>query len=526
MTSLPNPGDLGLPRSRFPGYRPGQESAILSLASGGDRFAFLQAPTGSGKSLIYCAMAKLLDARVLILTGTKQLQSQLLADFAPAGMVDIRGHRNYPCAEDAPGRFDPVCTAPRDKCDYNIATERARSSQVVSGNYAYWLSLARYGNPSLLGDFDILVLDEAHSAPDWLAEFCSVTLMASELRGLLGLPLPKLGHTSQWSPWAEEATEVARAKYREVRDSGPSPQRAFRMQQLTELTRDLTELARVRRTPDIRWVAQQTRTGAKFSPVWGYPYAEQYLFRRIPNVVLCSATLPPDIGRYLAIGEGEREYVEVPSSFHHRRRPFIYLPIRRRDGKIVRVDSRMDGEDVRLWLAMIDEIVSSRLPWKGIIHSLSYARMKQIYESSRYAEYMIVHRSGGAAEAMREFCDSPSPRILVSPSMEEGVDFVGDLCRWQIVAKVPFADSRDPVTKARMDEDRGYGKHVAGMRLEQMAGRPMRSTEDWAETFIIDGHWAWFRREAWFSRSFRRAWVEVGNGKVPKPLGEKLGEAA
>ena len=67
---LTTPRDLDLP---FDYFRPGQLEMAETLAAADERFSVLSAPTGSGKSLIYMTLAKLLgiqlqplvDARVL-----------------------------------------------------------------------------------------------------------------------------------------------------------------------------------------------------------------------------------------------------------------------------------------------------------------------------------------------------------------------------------------------------------------------------------------------------------------------------
>ena len=93
-----------------------------------------------------------------------------------------------------------------------------------------------------------------------------------------------------------------------------------------------------------------------------------------------------------------------------------------------------------------------------------------------------------AVEAWRR---SPPLSVLVTPAAQRGFDFAGDDCRFLIILKVPFGDSRDPVTKARSAADAEYPLHGVAQTLVQAAGRVIRSPTDWAEIFLIDDQFVW-----------------------------------
>ena len=77
---MTTPSELGLPE-KFQTFRPGQEESALKIVGSDKRFTLLDAPTGSGKSLMYMTAAMLAGGRSLVLVGTKGLQSQILDDF-------------------------------------------------------------------------------------------------------------------------------------------------------------------------------------------------------------------------------------------------------------------------------------------------------------------------------------------------------------------------------------------------------------------------------------------------------------
>lgn len=546
------PAHIGLP-AKFSSFRRGQEATFLSLLETERRFSLLSAPTGTGKSLIYMALARATGWRTLVLVGTKGLQQQLTADFAEAGMVDMRGAANYPCVavregaslapfgrdgagcDEGPCRVGIWCDLKKGGCLYYDAQAQAARSQIVVTNYAYWLSLGRHSDPNILGPFDLVVLDEAHTAPDWLNDFCAVDLDRREVKRYLDLELPPIDEgTSVWVSWAKSAAQVARDKYAEVKEAlehsiSPKDIRSLtrRLLDVMRIGRSLAELSSAgswmnadapkkdSRMPGLHtdWVVEKTTNGLKFSPVWAHAYAEQYLFRGIPNVVLSSATLFPDaIMRYLGIDSRDSALHEVKSSFDPRRRPFIHINGEPR----IRVDFRITEGAMRLLVNRIDAIIDDRQDRKGIIHTRSYRWAQILAERSRHRDILMTHTSKDSRRTIERFRTSAAPSILVSPSVEEGFDFPGELCRYQIVLKVPFIDGRSPLAKARKKSDKDYPSYVAALALVQMVGRGMRSDDDYCETFILDDHWSWFRNKVKFPEWFKRAWQVLR--KAPPPL--------
>jgi Rad3-related DNA helicase len=99
--------------------------------------------------------------------------------------------------------------------------------------------------------------------------------------------------------------------------------------------------------------------------------------------------------------------------------------------------------------------------------------------------------------------------LLLSPSIMTGHDFPYRDAEYQILAKVPFPDTRSPIMQARLAVDSTLRQTVALKALMQAAGRIVRAVDDAGETFIVDGHACWFlrrvRRELprWFVAAIR-----------------------
>ncbi len=541
------PAALGLP-AKFTEFRPSQLTAIMELFESDKRFKLLSAPTGSGKTLCGLALSTLngKKSRTLYLTATKGLQQQVINDSQGMGLADIRGLSNYRCvAVDKQGVLAGY-GSPGDTCDagpckvgmfcplrkaggclHYDAVAIAEGATLVSSNYAYWLSLGRYGDPLAIGNFDLIIMDEAHSVAKILTDFCAVELSRHDVHALLAMQLPPINEgVGVWADWAKKALVEANKRMTMLREQikhSRDKSKVKTLLRLGRLTSDLEEMSKARewkRTARTSkavsmpgeatdWVAYETPAGARFSPVWAGQYAEQYLFRGIPNIVLSSGTLLPSTARRLSIPETDYSWHETTSSFDSRRRPVYYIPT-------VRVDTRMTDYEIDLWVKRIDEIIAGRLDLKGLIHTVSYQRAQDIIDRSKYRDMMLTHTTRTTRDVFEQFKRSKRPVILVSPSAVEGVDLPHDECRYIIVVKVPFADSRDPVFRARRLHDKEYPNELAAERIIQMCGRGMRDASDFVQAFVIDDHYKWMRGKVAWPKWFRDGWRTAYT--VPPPL--------
>lgn len=556
------PADLGLP-PKFVEFRSyagfDQFQTALKLATGEARHEILNAPTGTGKSLLNATIAKLRKARrTLVLVGTKGLQNQLLGD----GLVDriVYGHRNYSCVQKLAGQLsdadadDPEfrCAVPRDRCRYNLDVDLANAAEVVCTNYAYWLSIGRYGQPGLLGEFDLLVCDEGHGAATWLTNAVTVYLSRARLGSLLGMnhwpTLPEYKSIGEWHNWTLEYKNKALDRLDWLDEKDP------RRRKVDRLVGDLRLLGRVSH-PNVReltelkepWIvipgetdASSGNKGVKFSPQWGSDFAERLLFRGIPKVVLASATITRQHAAYLGLSindESVCRYTEVPSPFDPRRRPLIYIPT-------IRVDFRMtEGGKWKLH-QRVDQIIEAVIRKQAgnvVIHTGSYERNRELLAALSgkwYAPAIISHRQpkagdpGDFEQALDRFKVTGREgrfAIMVSPRMQEGVDLPGELARVQMILKVPFPYSLDPLTKARAEDGAYRNMYVAEVMM-QMAGRAVRGNKDFATTFILDDHW-WQHAAKnspfpqWFRLGFRKLDLDAGESIEDMLLTQEMVDA-
>lgn len=517
-----DPKDIGLDYI-FPEWRRDQPDAIQRIMDSTKRYVLLSMPTGSGKSGVYIAASILTARRFNILTFTKGLQDQLMKDFRRVGLVDIRGRNNYPChmplthtpttptpgqdADEEDLESQPYISCEEggmarcpdrrsEDCPYFAAYKEFLRSELGNTNFSYF-TRSNYYTEGGLGNCNTLVLDEAHEAPDQVCSAVALSVTSKDVYARLNSDYPKNPtEIASWAPWAMEnkgraLSALEMAKTYAERGSATAAREAARCQSLVGVLEELATLSG-------EWIVEATNRragGYVFNPVWAKTYAHRVLFSRAERVVLLSATLTPYTAELLGIKPDEYEFIEYPSAFPTARSP-IYCVNR---GKITN-KTMGDPENVQAWIELIDEIIESRMHNKGIIHCVSYEYKNLIKSKSKYGKYMIDHRRGSehAMKAVADFKASSAPSILLSPAMTTGYDFPHDTCRWQIITKMPWPDTRSaimtkrcatdqPYMSAAAKEGRKYAAYVMWMDVVQAAGRGMRAKDDWCETFIIDG---------------------------------------
>ena len=208
-----SPKDLNLP-AKFGEYRQGQFETAAKIA-GNDKYIYLlDAPTGSGKSLIAATVQRLIGKQMVYLCATKQLQDQILNDFSYARL--LKGRSSYICnkyrnmfpevsAEDCTNSKENPC--PHDsECYYLKAKREAISAPLAVLNIAYFLSEANY--IGTFTDIEYLTIDECDVMEDQLMNFIEVAITSKQLSELDIQPPKFKTKFESWVEWANEALNI------------------------------------------------------------------------------------------------------------------------------------------------------------------------------------------------------------------------------------------------------------------------------------------------------------------------------
>jgi Rad3-related DNA helicase len=486
------PADLGLP-DKFTEFRLPQQDFISQCNDWEGRVVAAQMPTGAGKSLAYMAGAVFSGKRVVCLTSSKGLQNQLLGDFSECGLRDVRGRNNFVCEARKPRSCEwgghtrcPLRKKP-EHCEYLDQLLKARASQFVETNYSYWMAVHQYGEG--LGDVDMLVLDEAHDAPEEICKAAAVQITGREIYTMLRARVPaKETEISAWVEFADKYLPGVKATVKQLKgDQEAGRVSDFAVVELLTWQALETKLTRLSAAVG-DWAVEKSRDMWELVPLWPARYAEELLFKGVGRIVLVSATIQPKTLTLLGLSQKKADgtlWLEYPSTFPPKSTPFYYVPT-------VKVSNYMSTEELGDWMARIDEIIDGRLDRKGIIHAVSYDRAKYILSHSRHAWAMIDYSRGEVQETVGDFKSADAPAILVGPSTTTGYDFPDDECRYQIHCKVPFGNPNSPLVKGRHKSDKSYGFYSVALDIVQSDGRGTRSRTDWCENFMIDDQWDWF----------------------------------
>jgi ATP-dependent DNA helicase DinG len=506
---LPPPVCIGLPE-RYTDWRPMQQEAIVLAAESSKRFIFQCAPTGFGKSLVYMGQAALAGTRTVILTSTKGLQTQLSVDFGAMGLTDIRGQNAYTCVvarehglavdtsvADGPCHSGITCPKKDGGCAYFDQLKVAQRASLVVTNYTYWMHIqAQERN---LGEFDLMICDEAHNTPDELSDFLGVELDVADGKRILASPVMGPGASrEEWVEWGKFHLMVVKERLETARVSSKGKTEAD-----SRVMRDVRELKRMQQVLERiasmqgDWVIEyEERTigsgirapkkkVVKFDPIWPMHHAERSLFRGVPKVVMFSATVRPKTAALLGIRDGDYDFLEYPSNFPVERRRVWTIPT-------VKVGYKTSEGEMQIWLNRIDQIIDARRDRKGIVHTTSFRLRNYILMNSRHRDLIMANDSRNTRDTVEEFKRSRRPMVMISPSLTTGWDFPYAECEYQVVGKIMFPNTQSQIMKARTASDKDYGNYMAMQTLVQACGRGMRAADDQCETFIIDDNIGWF----------------------------------
>lgn len=229
--------------------RPHQLTAIQSILdsfNNNTNVVMLDAPTGSGKTLIAEMVRQELDCRALYLCSSINLQNQFAKDFPYASI--LYGRSNYPTAtrrtafptitaadcnkeksqipacSECPDEATTETTTgtphchwchPVTTCPYEKAKATAIRSELVCTNSYYFLYEANYVGNTALGR-KLIIVDEADTIETIIMAFATVDI-SERMQKEYGIhPPEKKTVESAWAEWAANAESIV-ASYRQSR---------------------------------------------------------------------------------------------------------------------------------------------------------------------------------------------------------------------------------------------------------------------------------------------------------------------
>ena len=208
----------------------------------------------------------------------------------------------------------------------------------------------------------------------------------------------------------------------------------------------------------------------------------KYFHRWTGFRVFMSATFADPADYLLSLALKNAKYIKVESSFDFSKSPIYYYNTKKMSY------NHINGNLPWLY-EQINDILDKHEGESGIIHSASYDLSLKIFQnlSPKNRKRVLVYNGTEEKRKTLELLKFSKDKVLIGPSLLEGLDLKDDWSRFQIFAKVPYLSLGDRFVKAKLNINPSWYQWKCIIGLLQGVGRSIRSEKDWAITYILDG---------------------------------------
>ena len=212
-----------------------------------------------------------------------------------------------------------------------------------------------------------------------------------------------------------------------------------------------------------------------------------YLLNTSKNRVLLSATVGLkqafDENLGVRFTEEESNLKKIPSTFDFSKSPIYYY------SKYKLSYTEKNASLKCLKPIIYNLLINNYKQYKGIIQTASYDLAKEFVKDApcELRSRLLLYENSLEKTNFIKMHEKSNNTILIGPSLSEGIDLPGDLCRFIIILKVPYASLKDKLVKAKMELFPSWYKADASNTIIQGIGRGNRSKDDWCVTYIVDG---------------------------------------
>ena len=498
---------------------PGQMESIIEIVEQfqkGITHVICQIPTGCGKSAIATTVHKVLKElnskhRTCIVTASKSLQDQYVNE--EPGIYNLMGKANYGCSHKAETSYNsPACKGivrangctPKKECTYvkrrtfwcDIA-----SLKLTNTSFIVEASDSLVTEPE--NKSDLIVIDECHEIDDFLIEHSKIKFELKDFSALENIgfeqTIGKIRHYidtfsnmqigTAFKPSFVQKEEMVKlrnhlddiiAMLTEDLERDSCEFKEAKSNALDALNQIYSKTQGFGVSDNEEWILNNyiKSTMAELMPVYSEQVAHHGILRKANQFLHMSATICGFDGYRKSLGiKDSYHIIDVPNPIPVESRQLFVLARHKVSGGFT---------DWNGLTRTVDELIAHHKGENGIIHTVSFANAKEIIERSKFRSKMIA--TGDRFEIADHLNKLNSGHIVLSPSTEKGFDGKGDICRFQILVKVPYGFLGSPLIKLNSARHPEYYSRKAILRLVQACGRGVRGVDDFATNYIIDAN--------------------------------------
>ena len=505
----------------FSEIRPKQQNIINKINNNPDkRYIIIEAETGVGKSAVAVTACK--DGnKGYIVTSTKQLQNQYMSDFYNQSITSVKGRNNYRCYfEDRLTCNNGYCLINHKQsteckkehlCPYYNARNRGLKSDIFLTSYKYFLKAT--DNPNTFLPRGTVVFDECHLLESILVESFEITLSLKDLDNkynildsaelqdavkLSNTSILKDGYTKENEEWISKIYDLLNCKrnikFEEIKEQlgivgDPETLTEEEMDLIIEENDDYVQIDRlcrqikgflVSKNINEDWIIEPLEDGLLLTPL-----NVQYIFKNEiekmakNRIIFMSATILDIKGFIKTFGLDEDDclVIRCESDFDPDKSPIYTL-----QNCSTNYNALKDEKNLQKIKDEVEKILEKHKNEKGIIHTGNSTISKYLKDNIKGDRLLVRYDNIQNNDIINFHNSTKKPTVLVSSSLNEGVDLKNDLSRFQIIVKLPFLSLADSRTKVKKDIDNNWYLAETFKKFVQQCGRSTRNSEDYSVT--------------------------------------------
>lgn len=476
------------------------------------KYVLCEVPVGGGKSPIalnYSGFLDQLKGDAYILTPQKILQKQYEDSFSSSYISSLYGKSNYTCESkntncDIGSDIKPKCKS----CPHKDALNIANYAPNCVLNYTLALLLFKYvASDKMIKHRKLIVFDECHTLENHLTEFNAVQVGERRCKQF-NVAWREFSTSKKAFDWmndtyipAVKATHHRILKQVELIQNETEFDRVLTKDDIEIINKsrdigrhfdELTEFAlnTLDKIED-RYVFIPDKHFFKYKEIYGKhifknivePMADRFLF--MSSTILDKDAYCSDLG----IDPKKTAFISMDSEFPVEHRPIIYMPKMKMTFGWNNDDKKKEREGM---VKAIIDLINHHEEDNGIIHTGSFQVANWLIKNLKGKIPHTIFEHGADSDFSRDEvinafqADTSERKLLISPSITEGLDLKDDLGRFAIWAKVPFPYLGDNWVKRRQQLSSEWYSRQAMIAMIQGGGRIVRSKDDWGHVYILD----------------------------------------